>query len=93
MSKKRLLYLDNLKVCLTVLVIFHHAGQAYGDGGDWAYQGSQGVCAEETHPPGYSAFVDGWTDIYFIRQAGDWAHVVLLGSKRWVTQRESFRLQ
>ncbi len=34
---RRLLYLDNLKVCLTVLVIFHHAGQAYGDGGDWAY--------------------------------------------------------
>ena len=34
---KRLLHLDNLKVCLTVLVIFHHAGQAYGDGGDWAY--------------------------------------------------------
>ncbi len=34
---KRLLYLDNLKVCLTVLVIFHHAGQAYGDGGGWAY--------------------------------------------------------
>ena len=33
----RLLYLDNLKVCLTVLVIFHHAGQAYGDGGGWAY--------------------------------------------------------
>ena len=37
MNKKRLLYLDNLKVCLTVLVIFHHAGQAYGDGGGWAY--------------------------------------------------------
>ena len=34
---KRLSYLDNLKVCLTVLVIFHHAGQAYGDGGAWAY--------------------------------------------------------
>ena len=32
---KRLIYLDNLKVCLTVLVIFHHAGQAYGDGGAW----------------------------------------------------------
>lgn len=30
-------YLDNLKVFLTVLVIFHHAGQAYGDGGGWAY--------------------------------------------------------
>ena len=34
---KRLYYLDNLKVCLTVLVIMHHAGQAYGNGGDWAY--------------------------------------------------------
>ncbi len=34
---KRLFYLDNLKVCLTVLVIFHHAGQVYGDGGGWAY--------------------------------------------------------
>jgi peptidoglycan/LPS O-acetylase OafA/YrhL len=35
--KQRLYYLDNLKVCLTVLVIMHHAGQAYGNGGDWAY--------------------------------------------------------
>ena len=34
---KRLYYLDNLKVCLTILVIMHHAGQAYGNGGDWAY--------------------------------------------------------
>ena len=34
---KRLYYLDNLKVCLTVLVIMHHAGQAYGDGGGWPY--------------------------------------------------------
>lgn len=33
-------YLDNLKVFLTVLVIFHHAGQAYGWGGDWAYKPS-----------------------------------------------------
>lgn len=40
MNKKRLLYLDNLKVCLTVLVTFHHAGQAYGDGGDWGYHPS-----------------------------------------------------
>ena len=30
-------YLDNLKVCLTVLVIMHHAGQAYGNGGGWPY--------------------------------------------------------
>ena len=34
---KRLCYLDNLKVCLTVLVIMHNAGQAYGNGGGWAY--------------------------------------------------------
>jgi len=34
---KRFYYLDNLKVCLTVLVIMHHAGQAYGNGGAWAY--------------------------------------------------------
>lgn len=27
---KRKFYLDHLKVFLTVLVIFHHAGQAYG---------------------------------------------------------------
>ena len=33
----RLYYLDNLKVFLIVLVIFHHAGQAYGNGGGWAY--------------------------------------------------------
>lgn len=30
-------YLDNLKIFLIILVIFHHAGQAYGDGGGWAY--------------------------------------------------------
>ena len=34
---QRLYYLDNLKVCLTVLVIMHHAGLAYGNGGGWAY--------------------------------------------------------
>ena len=34
---QRLYYLDNLKVCLTILVIMHHAGQAYGTGGGWAY--------------------------------------------------------
>lgn len=35
--QQRLYYLDNLKVMLTLLVIFHHAGQAYGQGGGWAY--------------------------------------------------------
>lgn len=36
-SPKRYDYIDNLKVFLIILVIFHHAGQAYGDGGDWGY--------------------------------------------------------
>lgn len=36
--KPRLWFLDNLKVFLTVLVIFHHTGQAYGPtGGFWYY--------------------------------------------------------
>ena len=36
--KQRLTYLDNIKVMLTLLVIFHHAGQAYGQGGGgWPY--------------------------------------------------------
>ena len=34
---ERSYYLDNLKMMLTLLVIFHHAGQAYGNGGGWAY--------------------------------------------------------
>lgn len=37
MEKKRYYYLDVLKVFLILVVIFHHAGQAYGDGGGWAY--------------------------------------------------------
>lgn len=40
-------YLDNLKVFLTVLVIFHHAGQAYGYGGGWMYKPTN---AEEFMP-------------------------------------------
>lgn len=37
MNEKRNAYLDNLKWMLIIVVIFHHAGQAYGDGGGWAY--------------------------------------------------------
>ncbi len=33
--KPRLHYLDTLKVCLTILVVLHHAGQPYGPGGWW----------------------------------------------------------
>jgi len=37
-DKKRLYYLDNLKVFLIILVIMHHVGQAYGaTGGGWFY--------------------------------------------------------
>jgi len=31
----RIYFLDNLKVFLTVLVVFHHAAQPYGPGGGW----------------------------------------------------------
>lgn len=34
--RKRLFYLDNLKVFLIILVVFHHAAQPYGPGGEWA---------------------------------------------------------
>jgi peptidoglycan/LPS O-acetylase OafA/YrhL len=37
-DKKRLYYLDNLKVFLIIIVIIHHVGQAYGStGGSWYY--------------------------------------------------------
>lgn len=36
---KRLYFLDNLKIFLTILVIVHHVGQAYGPtGGFWQYK-------------------------------------------------------
>ena len=34
-SRKRLFFLDNLRICLTILVILHHAAIAYGGVGDW----------------------------------------------------------
>ncbi|PTM54742.1 fucose 4-O-acetylase-like acetyltransferase [Desmospora activa DSM 45169] len=34
-EKSRLVYLDNIKVALTLLVVAHHAGQAYGPTNDW----------------------------------------------------------
>ena len=35
---KRMHYLDNLRIYLTVLVILHHAALAYGGAGNWAVQ-------------------------------------------------------
>lgn len=34
-AASRLAYLDNLRIYLTILVIFHHASIAFGGGGDW----------------------------------------------------------
>lgn len=40
-KKQRLYFLDNLKTFLTMLVIIHHVGQAYGPtGGFWQYKSS-----------------------------------------------------
>jgi len=37
MSENKILYIDNLKVLMTVLVILHHAFITYGAPGDWYY--------------------------------------------------------
>jgi peptidoglycan/LPS O-acetylase OafA/YrhL len=42
-DKQRLVFLDNIKVFLTILLIVHHVGQAYGPtGGFWEYKSSLG---------------------------------------------------
>ena len=35
-QKKRMFYLDNVRIYLTILVILHHATLAYGGSGGWA---------------------------------------------------------
>jgi glucan biosynthesis protein C len=35
-QQTRLVFLDNIRIYLTILVIFHHAALAYGGAGDWA---------------------------------------------------------
>ena len=37
-TKPRLLYIDNLRILLTILVIMHHLAIGYGGPGDWAYR-------------------------------------------------------
>lgn len=37
-TPRRLVYLDNLRVLLTILVILHHIAQAYTDVGEWYYR-------------------------------------------------------
>ncbi|KAH8822095.1 hypothetical protein F5884DRAFT_111008 [Xylogone sp. PMI_703] len=46
-SKERVFYLDNLRTCLTGLVIYHHTSVSYGGLGSWAY-------ISRLHPPGTS---------------------------------------
>lgn len=42
MANSRLLYIDNIKIFLIILVILHHVGQGYGPtGGWWFYMSSQ----------------------------------------------------
>jgi hypothetical protein len=37
-SKPRLLYIDNIRILLTILVIMHHLALGYGGSGDWPYR-------------------------------------------------------
>lgn len=37
-TRTRFAYIDNLRIYLTLLVIFHHAAIAYGGAGDWGIQ-------------------------------------------------------
>jgi len=37
-AKPRLLYIDNLRILLTILVILHHLAIGYGGMGDWPYR-------------------------------------------------------
>ena len=36
-STSRLLYIDNLRILLAILVILHHLSSSYGAPGDWYY--------------------------------------------------------
>ena len=47
-SRPRLLYIDNLRILLTILVIMHHLAIGYGAPGDWIYneQGPIGDISE-----------------------------------------------
>lgn len=43
MEKERLYFIDQLKIALIMLVIVHHAGQAYGPGGWWYFQSDESI--------------------------------------------------
>ncbi|WP_043933201.1 acyltransferase family protein [Bacillus sp. EB01] len=42
-ERKHIYYIDNLKIAICMLVVAHHAGQAYGPGGWWYFQEGESV--------------------------------------------------
>lgn len=85
----RFAYIDNLRVYLTLLVIFHHAAIAYGGAGDW---GVKDVVTDEISPILLSIF-NGVNQAYFMSAffllAGYFTPVALArkGAKRFLTDR------
>ena len=67
MEKKRVMYLDHIKVLLTLLVIAHHTCQAYIIGGDWLVKDalqsrwlSNFLCVNMTFFMGAFFFISGY---------------------------------
>lgn len=58
----RLFYLDNLRIYLTILVIFHHAALAYGGAGDWGVRDP----AVDDISPIFLTFFNGLNQSYFM---------------------------
>ncbi|WHT49405.1 acyltransferase family protein [Sporosarcina thermotolerans] len=42
-ERNRLYFIDNIKIALIMLVVAHHAGQAYGPGGWWYYLDDESI--------------------------------------------------
>ncbi len=61
MENKRLYFLDNIKVLLTILVISHHTCQAYTIGGDWIIKdGVTGVLLQNFLTVNMTFFMGGF---------------------------------
>lgn len=61
-ARSRTAYTDNLRIYLTLLVIFHHAAIAYGGAGDW---GVKDRVTDEVSPLLLSLF-NGVNQAYFM---------------------------
>jgi glucan biosynthesis protein C len=60
--RARLFYLDNLRIYLTILVIFHHAALAYGGAGNW---GVKDPAVDEISPI-FLVFFNAVNQTYFM---------------------------